>query len=99
MPSQKIRIFDVSISPVSSSVIDDDCVSALALALAENTSISHFPLAYNRITSIGSEYLLCLLDNNSAILDVDLKGHSIDDDVLAELNFTLKLRRICFSRY
>ena len=66
---------------LSSSVIDDDCVSALSLALAENTSISHFPLAYNRITSIGSEYLLCLLDNNSAILDVDLKGHSIDDEV------------------
>jgi len=77
---------------LSSNVIDDDCVSALSLALAENTSITHLVLANNRITSIGAEYLLCVLDTNETIVDVDLTGNSIDAEVIAELNHALEER-------
>ena len=80
---------------LSRNMIDDDGVSTLSLALAENTllSITHLSLANNRITSIGAEYMLCSLENNATILDVDLSGNSIDHEVLAELDYALKQRR------
>jgi Ran GTPase-activating protein (RanGAP) involved in mRNA processing and transport len=80
---------------LSRNMIDDDCVSTLSLALAENTlsSITQLSLANNCITSIGAEYLLCSLENNATILDVDLSGNSIDHEVLAELDYALKQRR------
>ena len=80
---------------LSRNMIDDDGVSTLSLALAENTlsSITQLSLANNRITSIGAEYLLCSLENNETILDVDLSGNSIDHEVLAELDYALRQRR------
>jgi len=79
---------------LSNNEIDDECISAISLALCDNVTITHINLRNNKITSEGAEYLIGTLDTNNTIKEMSLEGNiQIDLSMLQEINDILAARK------